>query len=385
MAFTVRQHASADEFLAAAGPFLGAREAEHNLLFGIAGFVRTNPEVFTDGPAHVRHGDRTARVASWPQRFARRRTTRCSRCVDELEAVDALVDALRAEDLPGLLGPTEPAARFAARWTDATGQPAAPPGRRTHLPPAARHPSRAPGARQVARGGAARPRADRRLAGRVHGRGRTRGAADPDPGAVADRWVAQVGRIGYVWEDGRLASSRSSAPAGRRRTASASAPSTRRPERRSRGYASSLTAAASQDQLDRGRRVRLPLHRSRQPDLEQDLPGHRLRAGLRRRPVPLRRRCVGPPSRRVLLAACATPVGEDRSGCGPEWLDVDSVVTSARGADESPLPIDCMHQIANRRVRVGFTLPAGPSCLPPPARRAPRVGGRRLDHPHRRD
>lgn len=64
----------------------------------------------------------------------------------------------------------------------------------------------------------------------------------------------------------------------------------------------------------------------------------------------------------VLLAACATPVGEGRSGCGPEWLDVDSVVTSARGADESPLPIDCMHQIANRRVRVGFTLPAGPSC-----------------------
>jgi len=64
----------------------------------------------------------------------------------------------------------------------------------------------------------------------------------------------------------------------------------------------------------------------------------------------------------VLLAACAMPVGEDRSGCGPEWLDVDPVVTSARGADESSLRIDCMHQIANRRVRVGFTLPAGPSC-----------------------
>ena len=64
----------------------------------------------------------------------------------------------------------------------------------------------------------------------------------------------------------------------------------------------------------------------------------------------------------LLLAACAVPVGEDRSGCGPEWLDVEPVVTSARGADERPLPIDCMHQIANRRVRVGFTLPAGPSC-----------------------
>ena len=64
----------------------------------------------------------------------------------------------------------------------------------------------------------------------------------------------------------------------------------------------------------------------------------------------------------LLLAACAVPDGADRSGCGPEWLDVEPVVTSARGADERPLPIDCMHQIANRRVRVGFTLPAGPSC-----------------------
>jgi hypothetical protein len=26
------------------------------------------------------------------------------------------------------------------------------------------------------------------------------------------------------------------------------------------------------------------------------------------------------------------------------------------------MPIDCMHEIANRRVRVGFTLPAGPEC-----------------------
>ena len=64
----------------------------------------------------------------------------------------------------------------------------------------------------------------------------------------------------------------------------------------------------------------------------------------------------------LILAACAAPVGADRSGCGPEWLDVEPVVTSARGAEERPVPIDCMHQIANRRVRVGFTLPAGPRC-----------------------
>ena len=55
--------------------------------------------------------------------------------------------------------------------------------------------------------------------------------------------------------------------------------------------------------------------------------------------------------------------------------------TSARGADESPLPIDCMHQIANRRVRVGFTLPAGPELSPPAARRARRVGATRSRSP----
>ncbi len=65
----------------------------------------------------------------------------------------------------------------------------------------------------------------------------------------------------------------------------------------------------------------------------------------------------------LLLAACAVPVGVDRSGCGPEWLDIEPVVTSARGADERPVSIECMHQIANRRVRVGFTLPAGRSCF----------------------
>ena len=36
MAYTVRHQTSVDEFLAVAGGFLGAREAEHNLLFGIS-------------------------------------------------------------------------------------------------------------------------------------------------------------------------------------------------------------------------------------------------------------------------------------------------------------------------------------------------------------
>ena len=252
MAFTVRQHGSADEFLAAAGPFLGAREAEHNLLFGIAGFVRTNPEVFTGGPGRFATvidgaGGVVAATLRTPPH------NQVLSCVDELEAVDALVDALRAEDLPGLLGPTEPAARFAARWSDATGQPAA-------LQVAERifrlqrviPPERpAPGRWRVVG-----PR-DRELIAdwleAFMAEAVPEAPPNPDPGAVADRWVAQVGRIGYVWEDGGSAVSLVGAggetPHGIR-----IGPVYTPPEHRSRGYASSLTAAVSQDQLDRGRK-----------------------------------------------------------------------------------------------------------------------------------
>ena len=64
----------------------------------------------------------------------------------------------------------------------------------------------------------------------------------------------------------------------------------------------------------------------------------------------------------LALAACASPAGTERSGCGPEWLDVPSVLTEPDGTDGGPIAIECMQQIRNRRVRIGFTLPPGPSC-----------------------
>jgi predicted GNAT family acetyltransferase len=74
----------------------------------------------------------------------------------------------------------------------------------------------------------------------------------PDPIATAERWVARVGRIGYVWEDAgdvvALVGAGGETPHGIR-----IGPVYTPPELRGRGYASSLTAAASQDQLDRGR------------------------------------------------------------------------------------------------------------------------------------
>ncbi len=112
-----------EEFLASAGEFLAAREAENNLLFGISSFVRSNPELLTEGPpqfATVSDGDGRVVAASL-------RTPPHNQVlswIDDLDAVDVLVDAVRNEPLPGVVGPTKPAARFAARWTDMTGQPA---------------------------------------------------------------------------------------------------------------------------------------------------------------------------------------------------------------------------------------------------------------------
>ena len=64
----------------------------------------------------------------------------------------------------------------------------------------------------------------------------------------------------------------------------------------------------------------------------------------------------------VILAACAAPSGEDRSGCGAEWRGLEAVAAAARGVDERPLPIECIQEIENRRVRIGLILPGGPSC-----------------------
>jgi hypothetical protein len=64
----------------------------------------------------------------------------------------------------------------------------------------------------------------------------------------------------------------------------------------------------------------------------------------------------------VLVTACASPAGAERSGCGPDRRDAEVVVTQPAGVDERPIPIDCMHGISLRRIRVGFTLPAGPDC-----------------------
>lgn len=64
----------------------------------------------------------------------------------------------------------------------------------------------------------------------------------------------------------------------------------------------------------------------------------------------------------LVLAACSTPVGSERTGCGAEWLDAPAVAATGSGVRERTLPVACISEIGVRRLRVGFSLPAGPEC-----------------------
>jgi uncharacterized protein len=251
MEYAVRPHGSVDEFLNAVGSFLEAREAENNLLFGICRMIRTAPQLFVDEPptfASVTGGDgrvvaATLRTPPWNQVLS---------WVDDPDAAVALVDHLRPGNLPGIVGPKAPAARFAAAWTDATGQPAriAMAERIFRLERVIAPERPAAGAWRIVEA------RDRDLIARwlvaFHDEATADAPPIADPAGVADRVVNRVGRIGYVWEDGgevvSLVGAGGETPHGIR-----IGPVYTPPDRRSRGYASALTAAASQDQLDRGR------------------------------------------------------------------------------------------------------------------------------------
>ena len=250
MALAVHRFDDVGGFLAATGDFLAAREAEHNLLWGISSQVRDFPELFEEAPrfASVTDGDRvvaaTLRTPPWNQVLSE---------VDDPEAVDLLVQELAREPLPGVTGPAEAALRFARGWERRTG-------RRARLDVAERifrlervvPPERpAPGRWRLAR-----PE-DRELVAdwlvRFTEEAMPNQPRQVDPLATADRWIAGRYRTLYLWEaDGQVVSlvgAGGETPNGIR-----IGPVYTPPDQRGRGYASSLTAAATQDQLDRGRR-----------------------------------------------------------------------------------------------------------------------------------
>jgi uncharacterized protein len=242
----VRQHTDAASFLAAAGDFLSAREAFHNLPIAIARHCVDDPSRYPGRNlfAVIDGADGVAGFAMMTPPH------RLQLYVAPGGAVDLVADALAASDrtIPGVSGPVGAADAFARAWVARRGGRA----RRARSLRAFELTTVIPAPRVR---GAMRPATAEDLpfvehAYRAfHEETGTGAAGDLAPEVIGRRAVAD-GRL-FVWDDGGPVSQAGIAgttPRGRRVGAVWTPP-----DRRRRGYATALVAALSQHVLDSGR------------------------------------------------------------------------------------------------------------------------------------
>ena len=244
----VERHATAPAFLDAAGDFLVGREAEHNLIFGICATLTADPGYSSEpylATISKAGGVVGAAVMTPPWNLV-------LSCTDELDALSALAADLDARGItiPGVTGPVETAGRFAEGWCRSHGLERGPRiAERIYRLERVVPPDGVPGTVRLATG------ADRDLliewvdAFLVEAFDR----ADRDQAAsMVDRSLRAATRTWYLWEDGQPVSV--AAAAGPTPNGIRIGPVYTPPHRRRRGYASALTAATSQAELDKGRR-----------------------------------------------------------------------------------------------------------------------------------
>jgi predicted GNAT family acetyltransferase len=243
----LQRFAEVGDFLDVAGEFLVAREAEHNLIFGVCSNLRDTPEAFS-GPQYlaiVTDGDRVVAAALRTPPFRLILSE-----IDEPAAIGILADDTVSGHLPGVLGPVEHARAFVEAWEALGG----PPGHlqmseRVYRLTEVRHPPPVPGRHRVA------TPADRELvlAWTEAFMFEAFGEVDLDEvAATTDRWLAGRGRTLHLWEDGEVVSLVGAG--GRTPNGIRIGPVYPPPAARRRGYASALVAAVSQAELDAGRR-----------------------------------------------------------------------------------------------------------------------------------
>jgi len=240
--------ADAEAFIARAGPFLAAHEAEHNLVLGLLGRLRVEPRLYGVDPTFVvaENGEEVlgCLLRTPPHGVVLSRFT-------TLEAVDAVSAAVldMHPGLPGAVGPVDVTARFAGAWSRTTGTE----GRitirqRIHAASAVHERGRAPGRMREALPSDKdtivawlRAFAGEALAGSGH---------VEEPEASYRRRRADPDGAWLLWDDGgpvSLAAYGNQTPSGTR-----VGPVYTPPELRGRGYATSLVAELTTERLAAG-------------------------------------------------------------------------------------------------------------------------------------
>jgi predicted GNAT family acetyltransferase len=250
-ALSVERPADAQAFLDSAGPFLADREAEHNLLFGIAANLITDPDRPMTAPpyfAAIRRADEVVASALM---------TPPSNIVVSLVYDNEAIPALAADldrgrvNVPGITAPVEVAGMFADLWSERRGITAQRTVReRIYRAERIVAPQDVPGGTRIA------TPTDRALlvewARAFHAEALER-TDDDEIAAFVDGALRTGSRVYYLWEhEGRpvsMAGVTGPTPNGIRVGPVYTPPTDRR-----HGFASAVTAAASQAQLDQGRR-----------------------------------------------------------------------------------------------------------------------------------
>ncbi|MDQ3880446.1 MAG: GNAT family N-acetyltransferase [Chloroflexota bacterium] len=248
-AYAVERTPDAAAFEARALPFLGEREAENNLVIGLARNLRNSPRSYGRDAwfmVVVRDGAVVGAALRTPPRYL------ILSGIDDERAIDALARDLAVHDaqLPGCMGELQVAQRFVETWAWLTGARYAVTRReRIHRLARVIWPRMPSGhARRAAA-------SDRELLTAWIDAFWKESLGESDGGEATlavNRWLNEPERTMYLWDDGRpvaMCGVSGPTPNGIR-----IGPVYTPPPLRRRGYASACVAVASQEQIDAGRR-----------------------------------------------------------------------------------------------------------------------------------
>jgi RimJ/RimL family protein N-acetyltransferase len=240
------RHADAGDFLAQAGEFLGAREAEHNLILGLTSRLLVEPLLYGE-PAYFAVVEEGGRVVGATMRTPPHNLILSE--LDDLAAIGPLLEDARAVfgSLPGVVGPKEAVAKFAAAWpAEARLEIAQRAFRADHVDA----PTGVPGRMRDYE------RRDRELAASWMDAFAEEALPEPPPDTseeFVDRREEDPDGGIVLWEDDGAVVSMAGF-GGRTPNGIRIGPVYTPPELRGRGYASALTAAVTQRLLDSGLR-----------------------------------------------------------------------------------------------------------------------------------